>query len=248
MLAFFLLLVMTFNGWHGGWAVGPRYLAPALPFLALPAVAGFPRSFKLGSALAAVSVAASLLVTAVDPQSPVGIAPGATVEGRPQWLHSPLTEWDLPLFLEGRAWPLFRAQRDRVLSFYDRNMQAGGTPAAERVRRLADLRERIDADVRDGRPAPLLVTRGPDGQPGLVLSELPTFTGPVSVNPMGIYEGWAYRVFPAGSAQAGWNSFNVGEALFPRSRWSLAPLLLVVGALVALALRTAVRLDGRRAA
>ncbi|HSN91928.1 MAG TPA: hypothetical protein VLS93_11925, partial [Anaeromyxobacteraceae bacterium] len=41
--AVFLLFVTTFNGWHGGWAVGPRYLVPALPFLALPAVAAFER-------------------------------------------------------------------------------------------------------------------------------------------------------------------------------------------------------------
>ncbi len=31
----YLLLNMTFNGWHGGASIGPRYLIPALPFLAL---------------------------------------------------------------------------------------------------------------------------------------------------------------------------------------------------------------------
>jgi hypothetical protein len=30
---YFLLFNLTFNGWTGGWGIGPRYLIPALPFL-----------------------------------------------------------------------------------------------------------------------------------------------------------------------------------------------------------------------
>ena len=30
-----LLLISSFNGWHGGWSAGPRYIIPALPFFAL---------------------------------------------------------------------------------------------------------------------------------------------------------------------------------------------------------------------
>jgi len=94
-----------------------------------------------------------------------------------------------------------------------------------------------------GEPAPLLLMRGPDGQTGAVISELSTITGPVSVNPIGVYEGWMYRVFPAHSMQARWNSFNAGEFLFEQSRWSLAPLFVVVGLLVVIAMRMAARLD-----
>ena len=31
--AYYLLFNLTFNGWTGGWGIGPRYLIPALPFL-----------------------------------------------------------------------------------------------------------------------------------------------------------------------------------------------------------------------
>jgi hypothetical protein len=31
----FLLFNSSYNGWHGGWASGPRYLIPAIPFLVL---------------------------------------------------------------------------------------------------------------------------------------------------------------------------------------------------------------------
>ena len=241
ILLFFLLFIMTFNGWHGGWAVGPRYLAPALPFLALPLVAGFTRFFKTTCALALLSVAIAVLVTAVDPQAPAGDARLARVEGRAQWRYSPLTEYEWPLFSHGHPWPLLRAQRDEVLRFYDETLRAGGEPAPIRTQRLALLRDEIDGAIRSGDPAPLLLTRGDDGRTGVAYSELSTFVGPVSVNPIGVYEGWMYRVFPHHSPQAAWNSFNAGEFLFGRSRWSLAPLLIVAGSLVYLALRLAAR-------
>ncbi len=237
VLAFFLLFISTFNGWHGGWAVGPRYLVPALPFLALPAIDGFKHLFKTGCVLAVVSIAINLLVTAVDPQAPVGNAGNAMVEGRPQWMYSPLTEYEWPLFSEGSAWPLLRAQRDQLLRFYDETMQTEGEPFSSRAQRLAELRNKIDADIGSGDPAPLLPVRGPDGRPGAALSELSTIAGPVSVNPMGIYEGWMYRAFPPHSREATWNSFNAGEFLFEESRWSLLPLLAIVGILVAIIVR-----------
>ena len=241
ILLFFLLFVMTFNGWHGGWAVGPRYLAPALPFLAMPLVAGFARFFKTTCALALLSVAIAILVTAVDPQAPVGNARNAMVDDRPQWRYSPLTEYEWPLFSQGHPWPLLRAQRDDVLRFYDVTLRAGGEPAPVRTQRLRLFRDEIDGAIRSGDPAPLLVTRGADGRTGVAYSELSTFVGPVSVNPIGVYEGWMYRVFPPHSPQTAWNSFNAGEFLFGRSRWSLVPLLIVAGTLVVLALRLAAR-------
>ncbi len=41
IFAFFLASTAAFNGWQGGAATGPRYLLPAVPFIALPAVYGF---------------------------------------------------------------------------------------------------------------------------------------------------------------------------------------------------------------
>lgn len=246
IITFFLLFIVTFNGWHGGWAVSPRYLVPMIPFLALPVVFGFRRFFKTACALAALSVAISLLITAVDPQAPVGIAPSAKVDGRPQWKHSPLLEYEWPLFSEEHPWPLLNAQRDQVLKFYDHTMKAGGAPVPVRVQRLKMLAEEIDDAIRSGKPAPLLLMRGPDGQVGAALSELSTIVGPVSVNPIGVYEGWMYRVFPPHSSQAKWNSFNIGEFLFEQSRWSLVPLLIMVGLMVVTGVQVAMKMDRSR--
>ncbi len=245
ILLFFLLFISMFNGWHGGWTVGPRYLAPALPFLALPVVYGFMRFFKTTCALAVLSVIINLFITAVDPQAPVGNAHWATVEGRPQWKYNPLIEYELPLFFKERAWPLLREQRDQVMRFYDGMLQASGEPATLRAQRLAQLRNDIDAAIRSGSPAPLVFVRGPDGRTGAALSELPTFTGPISVNPMGAYEGWVHRVFPPHSPEAKWNSFNAGEFLFEGSRWSLVPLIIIVGSVVAITLRMAAEVGKR---
>jgi len=58
--------------------------------------------------------------------------------------------------------------------------------------------------------------------------------GPVSANPMGVYESWFRPVFPPGTLQSQWNSFNLGEFLWPASLTSLLPLfsILVLGAAI----------------
>lgn len=106
-----LLFCASFNGWHGGWVVGPRYLAPALPFLGLPLVPALARHFRLGAALAALSIAGMAILTAVDPQSPVGSSPIAERPGRPLLLRDPLTEYALPILIDGKATPILEAQR-----------------------------------------------------------------------------------------------------------------------------------------
>lgn len=84
----YLLQVSAFNGWHGGSAIGPRYLMPAVPFLALGLVPAFARLPRLTGAFAVLSAAIMLLVTAVDPQVDVEI-------------ERPLTEYYLPLAAGG---------------------------------------------------------------------------------------------------------------------------------------------------
>jgi hypothetical protein len=71
--------------------------------------------------------------------------------------------------------------------------------------------------------------------------------GPVSVNPLGSYDGLlTFAFFPAGSVEDDWNSFNAGEFLFPQSRASLLPLLLVTGGLCVWLVAVAGREDRQR--
>jgi hypothetical protein len=165
---FLLLFNMSFNGWTGGWTTVPRYLGPAVPFLALPIVFAAQRLFRTTCFLALISGAIMLLTAAVDPQSPLGN--GLTIPGTPSWKYNPLTQYEIPLFLTSHATLL------------------ENTPFS-------------------------------------------AITGPVSANLLGVYEGWIGQIFPAASLQARWNSFNAGEFIFPESRWSLLPLL-IVGAIL----------------
>jgi hypothetical protein len=173
MLGYFLLVNASFNGWHGGAAGVPRYLAGAVPFLALPLVFAFEGMRRTAALLASVSAAAMLLLTAVDPQCPLGVLPIATVPGRPLFWYDPWTEYEIPLFVSGTAGP---ARRD-------------------------------------------IAARGGDE------ATLATIEGPVSVNPVGMYEGWLYTKFPPGGPEARGSSLNAGEAFAPGSRASLLPLL-----------------------
>ncbi|MGH0032842.1 MAG: hypothetical protein ACQGVC_23860 [Myxococcota bacterium] len=154
----FLLMNASFNAWHGGGTFGPRYLVPAIPFLALPLVRAFERTPRTAGALAALSVASALLVTAVSPQLDAAI-------------HRPLTGFYLPLW-RGEA------------------VESGGFPQH----------------------------------------------GPVSAHPTGFVGDGIQARAGVGTPQH-WSSFNLGEALFPESRWSLAPLGLLLAGVGWLGLR-----------
>ena len=67
------LQVAAFYSWFGGNAVGPRYLAPALPLIALAAAPGIKRIPELGIVLLAVSITSMMMVTAIaiDPPGDV---------------------------------------------------------------------------------------------------------------------------------------------------------------------------------
>jgi len=241
--SFFLLFVSTMNEWHGGWSVGPRYLAPAIPFLAMPAALVFRSRPRVAIALASVSIAVNFLVVAVDVQPPVGVGVIADVAGKPRWARSPVLEYDLPLFLQGSPAELLEAQKQSALTAYETALVSAGHAPEERRLLLDRAARAMDEAIRAGVPAPLLPASGPDGSFGLEVNPLSAITGPVSANPMGIYEGWMFRVFPPGSRQARWNSFNAGEFLFPESRLSLLPLLIAQVVLWGLAFRAARRLD-----
>jgi hypothetical protein len=68
-----LLQVGSFYSWFGGYAVGPRYLAPAIPFAGLAAAYGIKRFPIPGAALTVVSSIFMGLVTAIaiDPPQDV---------------------------------------------------------------------------------------------------------------------------------------------------------------------------------
>jgi hypothetical protein len=94
----FLLLNAALVDWHGGYAAGPRYLVPALPFLALLAggvtLARWSRPLaRTGGVVLALAVAASILLmlaaTAVRPEVPLDVA-------------RPFQDYLIPAFVDGR--------------------------------------------------------------------------------------------------------------------------------------------------
>lgn len=64
-IALCFLEVASFRNWHGGNAVGPRYLSSALPFIGFVVAYGIQRLPKTGVMLAIVSAVLMLMVTAV---------------------------------------------------------------------------------------------------------------------------------------------------------------------------------------
>jgi hypothetical protein len=70
--------------------------------------------------------------------------------------------------------------------------------------------------------------------------------GPVSANPIGVYEGWFGRVFPCGSPETAWNSFNLGELCGLQGHPSLLPLLAVWAVGAAVLWRTGTRREPPR--
>ena len=212
----FFLVNCSFMGWHAGYACGPRYLIPATAFLALPCVYGFMKRPRLSGALLVISIAINFIFAVTDAESPAGVGSLAMVGGRQMYLYSPLTEYAVPLFFQERAWPIL----NMLIAEKQRNervaLVATGMPAKEQKTILA----KDEADLRQS------IAVGSDD-----LLDLASYCGPVSVNPTGVCEGGYYSLFQPGSPQVRWNSFNVGEFWFPQSRWSVAPLLVLVGLL-----------------
>jgi hypothetical protein len=116
VVAYHLMFNMSFNGWTGGWGVGPRYLIASLPFLYSFSLGGFRRFPRTSYSLMIVSAGIMLCVTAVQvmipgpnegpppPSNPIAdsfgqLAAGkvsVSVQGMLDYVpsHSPNEEWD----------------------------------------------------------------------------------------------------------------------------------------------------------
>ncbi len=214
--AYLMLMNASFNGWDGGYTAVPRYLGPAVPFLSLPIALAWRRWRLVTATLAALAIAIQLLVTAVDPQVPIGDRSLAGHTPYSTWSADPLTRYLVPLFVGGRPWPMLEEGVELLLAGAERRAQARGVPPEERERARVQLEADLRAQIARGDP---------------VRIPLAGVWGPVSANPIGIYEGGFFRLTPAGSRFARANSLNAGELIVPESRWSLLPLLLVAALL-----------------
>lgn len=85
-----IVLISSYSYWHGGWALGPRHLAAAIPFIVIPAAFGCQRFVKTGVVLAVVSMFLTGLGTVLQPLAP---------EGNMQ----PLVDLYIPMLLRGEV-------------------------------------------------------------------------------------------------------------------------------------------------
>ncbi|HEY2773274.1 MAG TPA: glycosyltransferase family 39 protein [Candidatus Binatia bacterium] len=217
--AFVVAVNASFNGWDGGWIAVPRYLAPAVGLLSLPIAVAFDRWQGLASGLAAVSLLIQLTMTIVDPQVPMGDAGAAGLPVSSVFGLDPMQRYVVPLFTTGHAWPLLDEMINRSVA---KTVQAGlqrGDATADIENKSSSVRADLRSRIEQGQATPF---------------ELAGVVGPVSANPIGIYEGYYYRLFPANSPETLGNSFNLGELMFPASRLSLLPLLLAATVLLIL--------------
>ncbi|HYR59007.1 MAG TPA: hypothetical protein VEO95_10270 [Chthoniobacteraceae bacterium] len=230
IFAFFFFVNASFNGYHGGYAAGPRYLVPGIPFLALGLVVAFVRWKNIALVLLALSVAQQLLLTATDAQNALAVGGHARLDDahrKDDFFCNIVTEYAAPFFFKGRAEGLLRRLFEAKLDTERARLDAESDDPDEIQRQLAAKRAEWQASIDAGEQTPFL---------------LAAIRGPVSINPVGVYDGLlGFGNFDMHSPQAAWNSCNLGEFLWPQSRWSLLPLLLVSGGLSALAVRLARR-------
>ena len=227
---FFFLINICFNGFHGGFAAGPRYLIPALPFVCIFVAAAFVRWPCATTCLATFSILQQTLLTVTDALSPLGVGAHAWVNHPGEWKdklrgNSLVWRYAWPMFAHGRAWPVIHAKFEERLGNLRAEMEKKGVPAVEADAKLAVLRSETWEKIVRGEQEPLWIA---------------AIDGPVSSNVLGPWDGTYFQQFPAHSPATTWAAFNVGELFFPASRWSLAPLaaLWIAGAF---ALRRSVR-------
>ncbi len=229
VFGFFFLVNVCFNGYHGGFSAGPRYLIPGLPFLALPLVVAFTRKRGLAAVLALLSVVQQFLLTATDAQNPLAVGGHARNDRKQDFFNSLVLDYAWPLFAHERAWPMLDQLLAKHLEKERERLAATGATPRDVEQQLTQLERELREGLRRGEASPFL---------------LGAIEGPVSVNPIGVFEGLLdFRHYPPHSFQTRWASFNVGEFLWPQTRRSLLPLVVMCAALSAWLLLEARRKD-----
>ncbi|HUG55283.1 MAG TPA: hypothetical protein VMR21_16875 [Vicinamibacteria bacterium] len=141
----YLLVNASLADWAGGWAMGPRYLIPAIPFLAVGAmglVTAWPPASTarralagVGGAAAAFSAALMLMGTAVRPDVPLTIRRPFQQYLVPSFRHGRVARSNHPIDGEGisgrrAAWNLGHvAGLDRLATLVPLALWAGVTGA-----------------------------------------------------------------------------------------------------------------------
>ena len=232
IFGWFFLVNASFNGYHGGYAAGPRYLVPGLPFLALPLAVAFLRWKKTALVLLVLSVGQQFLLTATDAQNSLAVGGHARVDNehrKDDFFCSIVGEYAAPLFFTGHIGPLTEQLLAIRIEKEEQRLTETVADEVERARQIEEMRRTFRAAVDRGDRDPIM---------------LAAIRGPVSVNSVNVFDGLlGYGIWPLHSPQAEWASFNAGEFRWPRSRRSLLPLLLFVAALTARILAIAHRAD-----
>src|SRR2546426_484257 len=94
---------------------------------------------------------AFLLITAVTPQAPIHVNTMAVLN-KSLWRVSPLTEYELPIFLTTRPGPLMQADEKQVLHYYDLELAGKGTDPDLRRTEVERLRHDIESLIAAGQP------------------------------------------------------------------------------------------------
>ncbi len=126
-------------------------------------------------------------------------------------MRNPLFEYELPTFLSGRASPILNAQLEELIRRADAELAEQELTGSELEAARARKRELLARSLERG-SAPFALAH---------------WKGPVSVNPIGIYENWIARTFVSTADEIGWNSFNAGEFFFAGRRSSLMLLFVL---------------------
>jgi len=101
VIAFFLLFYASSVMWWGGSTVGPRYLVPMVPFLALPVIFAFNHWFRspLNRAVIVILIAFSFVNVWIQTTGGQAFPPAFTDDGAT--ITNPLFQYSLPLFAQG---------------------------------------------------------------------------------------------------------------------------------------------------
>jgi hypothetical protein len=186
----------------------------------------------LTSGLAVISIVQQTLLTATDAQNSLAVGGHARIDDahrKDDFYCQIVGEYAWPLFAYGRAWPVLNQLIAARLDNENIQMTSDDVAEPERKTRLATMEEEMRGSIERGESSPFI---------------LGAIRGPVSVNPIGIYDGLlTFTMFPAGSVETDWNSFNAGEFFFPERRASLLPLLLMSGGIAGWLIVLAARRD-----